>query len=99
MIHRLVAVVLALMLLVAACGDDSGGDSPDRDAVIELFEQEGESPEAAACYADELSDFSTAEVEAFLSGETELDVEAAIEGEDQSSGINTAVLAAVEACG
>jgi hypothetical protein len=97
-IPRLVAVLFASSLVLTACGDDSGGDSGDRDAVIELLEGEGESPESAACFADELSEFSLDDIEPFLSSDFEPDVEAAVDGEDQETDIATAVIEAAEAC-
>ena len=98
MIARVVALLFASSLVLAACGDDGGGDSGDRDAVIELLEGEGESPESAACFADELSAFSLADIEAFLSSDFEPDVDAAVNGEDQDTDIATAVIEAAEVC-
>jgi hypothetical protein len=85
--RRLAVPVLLLTatFTLVACGDDSGGGS-GRDAVIERLEQEGESPESAACFADELSEFSIEDIEAFLDGDAE--------NED----LDAAVLAAVETC-
>jgi hypothetical protein len=65
--RRIVALVFAPALVLTACGDD--GDGSDRDAVIERLEAEGETPESAACFADELSDYSLADIEAFIDGE------------------------------
>jgi len=64
---RLLVVVFAAALVVVACG----GDSDDRDAVIERLQEEGETPESAACYADELSAYDSGEITAFIEGENE----------------------------
>ncbi len=51
------------LLFAGACSSDDG-DSSDAE-LIEWFENEGETPEAAACFAEELSSYSVADLDTF----------------------------------
>ena len=53
------------LLFAGACSSDGGGS--DEADLIEWFESEEESPEAAACFAKELSSFSVADLDTFNS--------------------------------
>jgi len=77
MTKKLIGAVFALALVLAACGDDSGGSSSDgeRDEIISFLEDQGETPESAACFADELSDFPLSDFESIASAESESDVD------------------------
>ncbi len=58
MMKKLFCFVLALSF--AACGDDGA----DRQAVVDWIVDKGETPEAAACYADAIKDFGIEDLEA-----------------------------------
>ncbi len=62
---RLLCFVLALSF--AACGDDGA----DRQAVVDWIVDKGETPGAAACYADEIKDFGIEDLEALEASESE----------------------------
>lgn len=66
-VRRLTVLLTLVTLIAAGCGDD--GDS-ERETIAELLVAEGETPEAAACFAEELDEFSLEEFEAFLAAES-----------------------------
>lgn len=77
MTKKLIGAVFALAFVLAACGDDSGGDSSDgeRDEIISFLEEQGETPESAACFADELSEFPLSDFQSIADAEEESDVD------------------------
>ena len=81
MTKRLIGALFALAFVLAACGDDSGGDSGgdnsdgERDEIISFLEEQGETPESAACFADELSDFPLSDFQSITDAEEESDVD------------------------
>lgn len=89
-----ISVLCASTLLLGACGggDDSvesGQEGSERQAVIDWMLAQDETPETAACFADELDDYTAADFEAFEAAATEADV---------PDGMADAVLAAAMVC-
>ena len=76
MTKKLIGAVFALAFVLAACGDD-GGDSSDgeRDEIISFLEEQGETPESADCFADELSEFPLSDFQSIADAEEESDVD------------------------
>lgn len=69
----------ALGLLVGACGGSSDSavpadDGADRQAVVDWMLGEGETQESAECFADELTQYTAADFDAFESAESEADI-------------------------
>ena len=69
----------ALGLLFSACGSSSDSAEPaddgaDRQAVIDWMLGEGETQESAECFADELTQYTAADFDAFESAESEADM-------------------------
>ena len=83
---RLVAACMAAVCGAAACGSSGGSSEAE---LIEWFESQGESAEAAACFAKELSNYSTDDLDAFESAESFDDID---------GGLATDVPSAAEAC-
>lgn len=68
----------ALGLLVGACGGSSDSGAPaddgDRQAIVDWMIGEGETKESAECFADELTQYTAADFDAFESAESEADI-------------------------
>ncbi len=80
------ALVAAIALIGSACGSSSGSSTAE---LIEWFEGQGETTEAAECFANELSSYSLADLDAFETAENEDDI---------SNGLLADVLVASETC-
>ena len=73
------AACAVLGLTIGACGGSSDAgesvdDGADRQAVIDWMLGEGETQESAECFADELTQYTAADFDAFESAESEADM-------------------------
>jgi len=68
---RGIALVAAIALIGGACGSSSGSSAAE---LIEWFEGQGETTEAAECFAKELSNYSLADLDAFETAQSEDDI-------------------------
>jgi hypothetical protein len=74
-VRRACLALVALTLVLAACGDD-GGDDDAGDGLVQLLQDEAGQPEAVAtCVADRLidEDVDEAELESIIRGEGSVD--------------------------
>lgn len=67
-----VGLALAVAAAVVACGGDDDGPDP---AVVDFLIEQGESQEAADCFAKELSKYSLSDFEGLLLAESPEDVD------------------------
>ncbi len=74
MLKSVASVALLGAVLLGACGGDDA-DNADRDRIVSFLLEQGESQEAAECFADELSEFSIEEFEALVDAEGPEDVD------------------------
>ncbi|NOX28872.1 MAG: hypothetical protein GXP35_02290 [Actinobacteria bacterium] len=65
------ALVAVIALFGSACGSTSGSSAAE---LVEWFEGQGETTEAAECWANELSSYSLADLDAFETAENEDDI-------------------------
>ena len=86
LIVRLGASLLAITLVGTACGSSGGSSEAE---LIDWFESQGESAASAACFAQELSSYTTDDLDAFESAE---------DFDDIDGGLAADVLSAAEAC-
>jgi len=76
--HKTIAILGALALVLSACGSDGSTEASDggadREAVLEWMMDQGETQESAECFAEQLSDYTAADFDAFDAAESEDDV-------------------------